>query len=122
MIRLHQLTGPCSTSGGVSMRTPSLTIVSAACLIMTAYALVASPSISKATTASPACPGPDLCGKTCSLDAFGTPIYCSNGQCVCPPGYDTAVGPPIVCEPRQPEFMPSSSDDGDCPGSSRSIL
>src|SRR5438128_6409544 len=113
MMRALPLTGPRVTHEGVRMRTRSLTIatVAAACLMMTATVIVASPS---GREAAPACSGPDLCGKTCSLDPFGTPIYCSNGQCVCPPGYDTDPGPPIVCQPRQPEFMPSTSDDVDC--------
>jgi len=102
------------------MRTPSLTItavLSAAYLIVTACVIVALPWISEAAPTSQACPGPLICGKSCSLDAFGTPIYCSDGQCVCPPGYDTEAGPPLLCQPHQPEFMGSSSDVAACPGS-----
>jgi hypothetical protein len=65
------------------------------------------------------CPGPAICGQTCSLDPFGTPIYCSNGQCQCAPGYDLENG---VCQPRQPEVPPIGSENVrhfggyDCPG------
>ena len=79
-------------------------------LALVCQTFVATPS----NGATWACPGAPICGQTCSLDPFGVPIYCSNGQCTCPPGYETEAGPPIVCQPRQPEFMPSSSDEVDC--------
>src|SRR4029077_3966244 len=55
-----------------------------------------------ATSTSLPCPGPAICGQTCSLDPFGTPIYCSNGQCQCAPGYDLKNG---VSQPLQPEVI-----------------
>src|SRR5262245_25691172 len=68
---------------------------------------VASPVIGEAQPTASTCPGiPLLCGMTCSLDAFGTPIYCSKGQCNCAPGYDTRSGPSgLVCVPSQPEVI-----------------
>jgi hypothetical protein len=82
-------------------------------------AIVASSSISGAQSVSSGCPGvPALCGMTCSPDAFGTPIYCSNGQCSCAPGYDTesAPGGGLVCQPIQPEVIGTESDEYSCPG------
>src|SRR4030095_10601732 len=56
--------------------------------------IVASPVIGEDKRTSSTCPGiPLLCGMACSLDAFGTPIYCSNGQCTCAPGLRHAVRP-----------------------------
>ena len=78
--------------------------------------IVASPSIGQAQPASSRCPGiPLLCGMTCSPDAFGTPIYCSNGQCTCAPGYETRSGPSgLVCVPTQPEVIGTEArDSGD---------
>jgi hypothetical protein len=70
-----------------------------------------------ATSTSMPCPGPAICGQTCSLDPFGTPIYCSNGQCQCEPGYDLQNG---VCQPLQPEVIGSENvkliGGYDCPG------
>jgi len=72
-----------------------------------------------ATSTSMPCPGPTICGQSCSLDPFGTPIYCSNGQCQCAPGYDLRNG---VCQPLQPEVPPAGSENVrlfggyDCPG------
>jgi hypothetical protein len=88
--------------------------------------IVASPVIGEAQTTPSTCPGvPLLCGMTCRLDPFGTPIYCSNGQCTCAPGYDTRSGPNgLVCVPTQPEVIGTEArDSGDlgdmkysCPG------
>jgi HYR domain len=89
--------------------------------------IAASPLIGEAQTASSTCPGiPLLCGMTCSLDAFGTPIYCSNGTCTCASGYDTRSGPSgLVCLPTQPEVIGTEARDSgvlgggkkyDCPG------
>ena len=88
--------------------------------------IVASPLIGDAQTTSSTCPGiPLLCGMTCSLDVFGTPIYCSNGQCTCAPGYDTRSGPSgLVCVPSQPEVIETEARNSgllggkkyDCPG------
>src|SRR2546427_56025 len=101
---------PVTQGGGPTMkRTPGAGGLVALLLL---FAVAVTPG-----AASPACPGPAICGKSCSLDAFGTPIYCSDGQCVCPPGYDTEAGPPLLCQPHQPEFMGSSSDVAACPGS-----
>jgi hypothetical protein len=70
-----------------------------------------------ATSTSLPCPGPAICGQTCSLDPFGTPIYCSNGQCQCAPGYDLQNG---VCQPLQPEVIGTENvkhfGGYDCPG------
>src|SRR6185369_4519925 len=85
-----------------------------AALMLPAAMIVASPLITEA-----ACPGvPALCGMTCSPDAFGTPVYCSNAQCTCAPGYDTqsAPGGGVVCQPIQPEIVGTESDEYDCPG------
>ena len=90
--------------------------------ILVAAMVVAGPSITEAD-----CPGiPALCGMTCSPDANGTPIYCSNGQCGCAPGYDTrsAPGGGLVCLPIQPEVIGTEARDSgglgsmkyDCPG------
>ena len=81
-------------------------------------AIAAPASVSTATSVSSGCSGvPALCGLSCSPDAYGTPIYCSNGQCVCAPGYDTVTGPNgIVCQPIQPEVIGTESDEYDCPG------
>src|SRR2546428_9061871 len=97
------------------MRTPLLTIAavaSVAYLIVTACAIVASPSMSEASSG---CPGiPALCGMSCSPDAFGTPIFCSNGQCSCAPGYDTLSGPSgLVCQPIQPPEFIGTEASGD---------
>ena len=75
--------------------------------------IVASPSIGEAQAASSTCPGiPLLCGMTCSPDAFGTPVYCSNGQCTCAPGFETRSGPSgIVCVPPQPEVIGTEARD-----------
>src|SRR5438445_2390222 len=91
--------------------TESYLLLLAVTLAFVIQVLVASPSIG----AAPSCPGPALCGKTCSLDPFGTPIYCSNGQCTCAPGYDTRSGPGgIVCQPIQPEVIGTEArDSGD---------
>src|SRR6266478_9371219 len=70
-----------------------------------------------ATSTSMPCPGPAICGQTCSLDPFDTPIYCSNGQCQCASGYDLQNG---VCQPIQPEVIGSENvkhfGGYDCPG------
>jgi HYR domain-containing protein len=77
----------------------------------------ATPTQIGATSTSMPCPGPAICGQTCSLDPFGTPIYCSNGQCECAPGYDLQNG---VCQPIQPEVIGSENvklvGGYDCPG------
>ncbi len=74
----------------------------------------AAPTQVGATATSMPCPGPAICGQTCSLDPFGVPIYCSNGQCQCAPGYDLQNG---VCQPLQPEVIGSEDVDGySCPG------
>src|SRR5437899_3108588 len=105
--------------------TESYPLLLAVTLAFVSQALIVSPSIGAAPSASPACPGPAICGKTCSLDPFGTPIYCSNGQCTCAPGYDTQSGPGgIVCQPIQPEVIGTKARDSgdlddktyDCPG------
>ena len=90
-----------------------LASVSAACLIAAACAFIAAPSNAEA-----ACAGiPSLCGMTCSPDAFGTPVYCSDGQCSCAPGYDTETTPGgLVCQPIQPEVIGTESDEYSCPG------
>jgi hypothetical protein len=88
--------------------------------LLLAATIVAWPSIANAD-----CPGiPALCGMTCSPDAFGTPVYCSNGQCTCASGYDTKSGPNgIVCLPSQPEAIGTEARHKDlidpkysCPG------
>jgi len=89
-------------------------------------AIAESSLTSGAQPASWGCPGvPALCGMTCSPDPFGTPIYCSNGQCSCAPGYDTTSGPSgTVCLPSAPEPIGTEArDSGDlgdmkysCPG------
>ncbi len=87
------------------MRTPSSILT----LVVAVFIVVASPSSSATVAAStPGCPGPEICGSTCSLDPYDVPIHCSNGQCLCPPGYETQ-GTPIVCRPRQPNLMAASS-------------
>ena len=77
----------------------------------------AAPSQIGATSTSMPCPGPAICGQSCSLDPNGVPIYCSNGQCQCAPGYDLQNG---VCQPIQPEVIGSENvkhiGGYDCPG------
>ncbi len=77
----------------------------------------AAPTQVGATSTSMPCPGPAICGQTCSLDPFGTPIYCSNGQCQCASGYDLQNG---VCQPIQPEVIGTENvrlfGGYDCPG------
>src|SRR5678815_436915 len=114
-------------SGRSTMRTPLSRIasaVSAAYLITTACVLVALTSSRIAASTSPSCPGPEVCGSSCVLDPYDVPIHCSNGQCLCPPGYETLQGSPVVCQPIQPQFFGSASTTtGDpnrfavCPGS-----
>jgi hypothetical protein len=96
---------------------------SAAYLIAATCAIVALPSTSQAQPASWACPGyPMICQESCRLDEFDTPIYCEGGLCVCAPGYDTETGPNgIVCEPHQPDFMPSFSDVAACPATCEAL-
>jgi len=93
------------------MRTPWLlvrSVVSAAVLL--------SASIDMAASTPQACPGPTVCGLSCSLDPSGVPIYCSSGgQCTCAPGYDTQTGPNgTSCWPHQPEFQGSFSHSAEC--------
>ncbi len=83
--------------------------VSAAYLMVATCVIVASPS--RSVAGSWACPGyPVVCQESCSLDGYGTPIYCEGGLCVCAAGYDTVPGPPVSCVPLQPQLMPSSAD------------
>lgn len=94
---------------------PSRAIASAAWLIAAFAAVVACPSSTEAS-ASWKCPGyPEICQETCSLDPYDVPIYCEGGVCVCGPGFDTtSTANGIECDPQQPDFMPSSSDEVDC--------
>ena len=52
------------------------------CLVLVFLIVAFMPSLATSATS---CPGPAICGESCSLDPFGTPIDCSNGQCECAP-------------------------------------
>ena len=109
MLRQSHMITSAATTAGKTRRLPSPCFAAS---MLVAAMLIASPAITEAD-----CPGiPPLCGMTCSLDPFGTPIYCSNGQCSCAPGYDTksAPGGGLVCQPIAPEVIGTEGrDSGD---------
>jgi len=77
--------------------------------IAAAGVVVSYGSASPAPLVKPGCSGPEICGATCVLDPYDVPVHCANGQCACPPGYDTMPGQPVTCQPRQPDFHGSAS-------------
>lgn len=86
-------------------------IASAAWLVGVLLAVATVPSGAEGSS-SWQCPGyPEICQESCTFDVYGSPHFCSNGQCACPPGYDRLGSPGnFVCWPKSPAFIPASAD------------